>query len=632
MINDNTHFRSLLPMCNLRVRLLVVCYLIAVCLSGPLRAAEPDWAALEAEASDNPVALLQKLPTVSDLQTQPQALLIKAAALALLEDFPGAEQAATQGLTLAQSQQATALQARLLAIRTFSRSIMGQWDAAKADLDAAAALLKAHPDPRAQADLDFQSGQYNELRNQLPQALDAYTRAYDGYTRLKLPRLQGEVQGAIGTIFARLNDLNKALDAYDRSLKLLSNGNRMNRSILLYNIAGRMRDAGRREEALQRFQQARTLSTELKDSAGEAYIDFEVGRLMKGQQPPQLKEAIAAFQSALPVFVANANPTMVFQINLELAEAFAMQGNRAASAYLQQADSARQKLGSQERSRDYFVRAAAVQAQLGDMATAYASLRQAWDANQTLEESNNRKLTEEMQARFEVETRNKENRALQAERAMQQEHLNALRWRQWLIGAIGFFLLAGIGLYLFIQIRQKQRFAALALRDELTGARNRRAILEYAQRRFDERTHSGNRLCVAMMDLDHFKSVNDTWGHEAGDIVLKTFAKTALEVLRETDWLGRFGGEEWLLVMPGARAEHAERVFAQLRHHLHEKQVLPQAPQYQAKFSMGITEVSGDDKQLSTAIERADAALYEAKHHGRDRCVVARNDFKTSAT
>jgi len=156
------------------------------------------------------------------------------------------------------------------------------------------------------------------------------------------------------------------------------------------------------------------------------------------------------------------------------------------------------------------------------------------------------------------------------------------------------------------------------MRDELTGAPNRRSILEFAAAALHARRGDKDSLCLALIDIDHFKTVNDTFGHDVGDAVLKAFFASCLRQLRSTDRLGRFGGEEFLLVMPGTFRGQVAAIHERLRRGLCGITV-PGLPAHRAiTFSMGVAELTGTCS-LDELIKQADEALYRAKQAGRDR-------------
>lgn len=158
----------------------------------------------------------------------------------------------------------------------------------------------------------------------------------------------------------------------------------------------------------------------------------------------------------------------------------------------------------------------------------------------------------------------------------------------------------------------------LAIRDGLTGLYNRRHVLELLGDAVARAAAADERLAVGMVDLDYFKRVNDELGHLVGDAVLRDFAKQLLARFRATDYCGRYGGEEFLVVMRGANIEAAQRVFEQLRAGLGEREH-GELPRY--TFSAGLAELGRDGATSLDLLGTADARLYEAKRAGRDRIV-----------
>lgn len=162
----------------------------------------------------------------------------------------------------------------------------------------------------------------------------------------------------------------------------------------------------------------------------------------------------------------------------------------------------------------------------------------------------------------------------------------------------------------------------LAHHDELTGLLNRRSLLAIVaeeQRRSDR---TGAPLTIALLDLDHFKSVNDTLGHAAGDLTLRLFATTVKEVVRTTDRFGRYGGEEFLAVMTDTPAAPAGIAMNRCREAIKARGWDQVEPGLDVTFSCGITEYRPGES-TEAFIKRADDALYLAKHAGRNRLHTA---------
>ncbi len=170
----------------------------------------------------------------------------------------------------------------------------------------------------------------------------------------------------------------------------------------------------------------------------------------------------------------------------------------------------------------------------------------------------------------------------------------------------------------------ERKLKVMASTDPLTGCCNRRRFLTILRHEFRQSRRNRTPLTFAMMDLDHFKDVNDTYGHPAGDAVLKALAHACAKLIRESDCFGRLGGEEFGVVLPATSIEAAIPVLARVRESAQElRLVLPQGP-VGATLSIGISQADDADANETPMLKRADAALYAAKANGRNRLEVER--------
>jgi len=172
------------------------------------------------------------------------------------------------------------------------------------------------------------------------------------------------------------------------------------------------------------------------------------------------------------------------------------------------------------------------------------------------------------------------------------------------------------------QIERKNKlWEGLALTDSLTGLPNRRAIEDWASTQLSSAARHGYSFWVALADLDHFKQVNDTFGHDAGDAVLKKFGRILKNSLRRGDLCGRLGGEEFLLVLTHTNKENALGVIDRIRMELANTPVTFGACTLGVTASFGLAGFEGSHKasSFSRLRELADTALYSAKRGGRNR-------------
>jgi diguanylate cyclase (GGDEF)-like protein len=158
-----------------------------------------------------------------------------------------------------------------------------------------------------------------------------------------------------------------------------------------------------------------------------------------------------------------------------------------------------------------------------------------------------------------------------------------------------------------------------ATRDDLTGLWNRRAILEHLGRELNRARHEHRPLTIALADLDDFKNVNDLHGHAAGDAVLKHTTQQMLSQLRSYDFMGRYGGEEFLILLPACDARSGRGVAERMRCQVATMSTRFGEMDLQTTVSLGLTWTCSADATPEGMIEAADAALYRAKANGRNR-------------
>ena len=165
---------------------------------------------------------------------------------------------------------------------------------------------------------------------------------------------------------------------------------------------------------------------------------------------------------------------------------------------------------------------------------------------------------------------------------------------------------------------------SLAFTDPLTGLHNRRSLFELSRVEFS-RAHRLNRpICCMMLDLDHFKQINDTYGHPAGDEVLQEFAKRCKSSIREIDLIGRYGGEEVMIILPETNLITALQIAERVCEVVAERPIKTLDSEINFTVSVGVAEKDENTTQLETLIARADQAMYIAKHKGRNRVALSR--------
>jgi diguanylate cyclase (GGDEF)-like protein len=384
---------------------------------------------------------------------------------------------------------------------------------------------------------------------------------------------------------------------------------------LYHNLARAHYALGEKDKALQLYAKGRAMAEEIGYVVAVGIFSYRAAGIER--EAGQIDKALVNLDRAFDIFMRTHNNRFALESLLDKAAILADRGQLKPSlAVLEQARGILLDDSDTVPVIRFHREAARLHASAGDFTVAYRELLRMSTLERKQFEDMRNEVYEEQRARFEVKLRDQENALLKL-RASQ-----AASDRLILIASVVLLVLVlgALGLYARQQIRQKRRLAELAMRDELTQVRNRRSIVELARGQLQQALDSDVPLCVGVLDIDHFKRINDGFGHNVGDAVLIAFAQRCESQRRSTDSFGRYGGEEFLLVMPGMDIGQVASVYERLRQAVSEVRA-PVMGDGAVTFSMGAAQAQPGDS-IEALIQRADAALYQAKRDGRDRLAV----------
>jgi diguanylate cyclase (GGDEF)-like protein len=385
-------------------------------------------------------------------------------------------------------------------------------------------------------------------------------------------------------------------------------------------------------QAIDEFDDARKLSALLNDTQGVAFADVRVceSRIELGQ----LIKARAACENALFTFIASrfsdeVKETEALLARIDLAEGHPEKALATLNEVLDHSGTDVMPL----RVASLYQWRARTNAALHSYRDAYNDLSEYMRRYVATNDADRTKQAVALRARFETDREIERNALLKREldlsHEQSQRQAQQLRWNA--IAAVSAVLVIALLIYFLVSnFRYRQQLVRLASTDGLTGLPNRRRTAELATDALAAATDSDKPLTIAIIDMDHFKFINDRCGHATGDYVLREFARLGRESLRTDDALGRWGGEEFLLIMPDATADVAIATLERLRTLVFGINLPPSGAGLRVSMSAGLATRDMQVRSLDELIARADAALYVAKNEGRDLVRVADETFLTT--
>jgi len=172
------------------------------------------------------------------------------------------------------------------------------------------------------------------------------------------------------------------------------------------------------------------------------------------------------------------------------------------------------------------------------------------------------------------------------------------------------------------RITAEKELRRLARTDPLTGIYNRRHFFELGNKELTRTRRTNQPLSILMFDIDHFKRINDTYGHQVGDRVLKTITATCHENLRQMDVFARYGGEEFVILLPEIGVDNARQVAHKMSTLIGQQEIMFENQRIAVTASLGVAALSSESESLDQLLARADDALYQAKEAGRNRVMI----------
>ena len=486
--------------------------------------------------------------------------------------------------------------------------------------DQAIAIATQTGDDQMLAEVLFSSGYLRGLRGEYAAGLNELRRAQTLFEQQQLPQHALAALDSIAIIYNRMGDYAEAAHLYERALEAQHKaGLKREEIVTLHNL-------GRAHENLKEWDAARSafaasleLSKQLDYVRGQAYALRGLATVANAQGNPNA--AMPLLERATQLQQRTPDVRLLAQIELARGVALhQLKRLKESAVALEQALVVFRQADSLGELTPTYDELASVQADLGDWRDAfdYRTLAQTTATRLLRNQLDQRFAT--LKVEFDTAAREQENTLLTRENAANEKALSQQLKASNLRTAVVVLTVMLLAMLVWLAVHQRrstQRLRALAMTDELTGVPNRRAVLALLAQLL---RRSATPTSILIMDIDHFKSINDRHGHLIGDETLRSMTAHLRDAVAEPALFGRLGGEEFAVVLPATDLEQAIAIAERLRERVMRIDLSRWLGERRITVSIGVATSAPTLDSISVMLHRADAALYAAKDAGRN-CV-----------
>ncbi|MGL4712569.1 MAG: GGDEF domain-containing protein [Shewanella sp.] len=566
---------------------------------------------------------------------------------------------------------------KLQLVKCWNQSAESETDIALALKNTSQALnnIPSTASPHFITDLTLCYSSFLQQNDDIDGAMKGYNlsvkRAYE-HKDLKLiadsRSLRGALYSYIGDFSAALNDLVTAQDLYE-SLNLTGWA-----SINLADIANSYRRYGDPQTAIHHYTKLKTFYLKNNNQEQAMYVNSDIGHAL--DELGQHQQAIDNFLISYQYFKEHKMKRMTATITLNIAysliklnrlteaEKYLAEANTVidekelanysfmklfmadikfqqaryteALIFLEQGEKAFRTLQNDRGLTQLLQLKSKTYAAMNDLPAAYAVLQQFVDLTKKVDDNALSHQTTALKVKFDTSRVESENKRLIENQNLKEQELALLEKNkslQHIILLLAGLILTLVSIFAYKQVHRNRQLQVIALTDHLTQLPNRRHIYAQAQQHFQQALTQKRSFSVIIFDVDHFKQINDNFGHEQGDRALRTIANASRALFGNTNLIGRIGGEEFLILLPDTNTSKTIELAHQLQAHISHLSAQDLPSEIKLTVSAGVatlepqnnTEDSYQDQDFDSLLKRADNALYEAKNTGRN-CVKSANN------
>lgn len=434
-----------------------------------------------------------------------------------------------------------------------------------------------------------------------------------------------ETYNVFAILYGALNDFPSAIDYLKKSIEIMEANPQFTQNTYLYvNLADAYRASKQFELANEYLGKSFDIARNSNDISLKAYAHQVKGRLLVDQEKYEsaLNEILIAQQLHKQV----GEELFSFEINSELVQIYTELGQLdKAQTHLTLAKEYAEQLGSQD--AHYINR---LESQLafenGDFEQAYKLLNESYAQYRDQFNDNLTYVSNLSREQLDQERLVFENKLLEQENKLNEQYVQESKKYSYILWVLILLLLLVVGVALWIMLRYRSLARAnhrMAFTDNLTKLPNRRHVFRTLELQHKASGQGRKAYSVILFDIDFFKSINDRFGHNVGDKVIQATRNICEAILRDTDTIGRIGGEEFLILLPDTGIKEAYSIAERLREYFESYNFDDIAPGLTVTSSFGVTEYMPEDETLDLVINRADRLLYKAKNEGRNQVMAS---------
>lgn len=483
-----------------------------------------------------------------------------------------------------------------------------------------ARLIAAQTSARGQVHLAMEN--YDLAMKDVESAIDVFKK-HDDKKNLSL------AYNLLAIVYIALEDYDNAIKYYTESEKFDDVKSPFNQAVFHYNLGGTYAMKEEYERAVENYKKSADFSKKVNDETTLAFNEYGIAEVYVATK--EFDKAEKILPPVIETFAKNKDILMYFNSNILMADIKTEYKDfESADGYLKLAeeqanviDTPSTHLYLMSHKINYY-KAQEMWKEAYELEKASSKIRR------DVQEKDKEKLVSELRIKFNAQFDQEKLELLQKQNELQQTSIKEKNDKlKYMLGfvVLGVVLLVIILLAYFYQLKTKKHLYKLSITDHLTKVANRRHVMSTLQKLLlDSQVHKKT-LAVILIDLDYFKTINDTYGHDIGNEVLVHFADTACRLIPENGMVGRIGGEEWLILVPETSIEYVNQFMTELRGSYQRPVPEPIPSNIVLTFSSGIVLCNGQYEQYDNILKDVDNAMYRAKNRGREQDVFVESQI-----